>query len=213
MSSYDAPGGPAVIPTGTHIPPDPASALLDTFPPAGGTTDSSTIPPGVLSACGISWDASDIARFLDKTSVNSDGCLIWNGARSRGRGNTAWYGTFHTKGKSVRAHKFYAVAVLGQRPQPTIHHLDHTCLNSLCVRHIDCVPVQINLRLRWIRVQVGADDDADREFLIRERMQKWLLEVGPSKFLPSDALALRTKFGLPENWFIPDLFDPRFWQE
>lgn len=204
---------------------DHSAALLDTFPSAGGPLLlPPPLPPGkhagdLLTACGITWDAYDIARFLDTCTENSDGCLIWEGTRSRGRGNTAWYGsfkpTFHPY--PIRAHKFYAVAVLGHRPKPDIHHLDHTCQNSLCVRHIDCVPAIVNLKLRWIRAQVGLDDTPDYEENVRSRMAIWLRERGRSSFLPEDAERLWKQYvttgtyeGKPENLFLPDPFDPRF---
>lgn len=171
----------------------------------------------LLTACGFSWDGADIARFLSMTSTNYDGCLIWEGARSRGRGNLDWYGSFHTQGRTVRAHKFYAVAVLGLRPKTDIHHLDHTCCNSLCVRHVECVPSVVNLRLRWIRVQVGLEPDPDYEEAVRSRMAQWLESKGRNFFLPEDAERLWQKYlltgqveGKPENHFIPDTFDPRF---
>lgn len=202
-----------------------ASALLDTSPSAGDTLLLSPPPlpsrhaGDLLSASGVTWDASDIARFLDYTEENSDGCLIWTGTKSRGRGNTAWYGSFKPTAHRypMRAHKFYAVAVLGHRPKPDIHHLDHTCQNSLCVRHIDCVPAIVNLKLRWIRAQVGLDELPDYEDNVRSRMARWLEEKGRSFFEPEDAdrlwkqyLATNTFDGKPEHLFLPDRYDPRF---
>lgn len=194
-----------------------ALALRDTSPSAGAILPYAG---DLLSACGFSWDAADIARFLDNTEEDSDGCLVWQGAKSRGRGNTEWYGTFHTQGKKIRAHKFYAVAVLGLRPMPTIHHLDHTCCNSLCVRHIDCVPEIVNLKLRWIRSQVGLDEPMDYAENVRSRMARWLLEKGRSFFRPEDADKLWRQYvtsgtfdGKPESMYLPDMFDPRFLSE
>lgn len=135
--------------------PDPCSApqYLSVDPLPIDDPDQS-----VLSACGISWDGYDIARFLRRCRVDGK-CLIWDGAKSRGRGNTAWYGSFWTQGKTVRAHKFYAVAVLGLRPAANgSDHLDHHCSNSLCVSCVICVPSSVNLKLRWLRLQVGLDD-------------------------------------------------------
>lgn len=181
--------------------------------------DTSEATGDILSACGVHWDASDIARFLSKTEDDGS-CLLWTGAKSRGRGNLAWYGSFKPTFTryTIRAHKFYAIAVLGLRPRPGVHHLDHTCTNSLCVRHVECVPESVNLKLRWIRTQVGLEDDADREELVRQRMAAWLQEKGRSFFHPDDADRLWRKYintgkveGLPENKFFPDIFDPRYW--
>lgn len=85
----------------------------------------------VREACGIRWNWCDIRRFLQKTKQVGK-CLIWQGAKSRGTGNVQWYGSFYTQGKTVRAHKFYAVAVLGLRPGPE-DELDHECNDTLCV--------------------------------------------------------------------------------
>lgn len=193
---------------------DPLDALRDTSPPPGDIFTTGDL----LSACGISWDAADIARFLDKCRRNDNNCLIWNGARSRGRGNTDWYGSFWVKGKMVRAHKFYAVAILGLRPRTGVHHLDHTCPNSLCVRHLQCVPISINLALRWIRVQVGLDFDKDRFSLAaieeeNRRLENWILQRGPSAFDPGDLASIRERWISEHNQFRFDLFDPRFWEE
>lgn len=198
-------------------PSTPLSALRGTSPPTGGTIHLldpySDYDLPYLEACGIRWDGYDIARFLSLCEENSDGCLVWQGARSRGAGNTAWYGSFSTHGRSVRAHKFYAVAVLGIRPRPGVHHLDHTCCNSLCVRHVERVPEAVNLKLRWIRVQVGLEDPPDKEKQIALRMRNWLLETGPKAFDPDDAKHLWDRWVEvpPENQYRPDPFDPRFW--
>lgn len=111
------------------------------------------------TACGITWDHRDILRFLSKCSWESrveDGkvirCLIWRGARSRGgahraagrkNGNKQWYGSFSVKGKTVRAHKFAAVALHGLRPGPD-DEIDHNCYNTLCVFCLECVPKAVN---------------------------------------------------------------------
>lgn len=127
-----------------------------------------------LTACGISWDHHDIARFLMLTRQDGKH-LVWAGAKSRGRGNTAWYGSFSTKGKAVRAHKFYAVAILGLRPRFGIDHLDHGCPDSLCVSCISVVPEWVNLALRWIRVQVGLDEDKIRDAIVDYGVRKGYL--------------------------------------
>lgn len=98
----------------------------------------------VHEACGIRWDLNDILRFLNnfcRWESRDFGmwCLIFNGAASRGKGNKAWYGSFWCKGKTVRAHKFFAVAILGLRPRPNREdELDHHCFNTRCV---SCVQV------------------------------------------------------------------------
>lgn len=173
----------------------------DTSPWTGGPCGD------VLEASGVRWDAADIARFLslcDEVEFydhkgNLKRHLLWRGARSRGRGNTAWYGTFSAQGKSVRAHKFYAVAVLGLRPRTGIHHLDHTCPDSLCVSCIQLEVEAINLKLRWIRVQVGLDEDK-----VRGEVVEYLASQGPEWFDDYDHRDFT-------HWLTPDnrwRFDP-----
>lgn len=112
---------------------------------------------GTQTACGFSWDEKDVIRFLSKLSAQphptdpNKVCLIWAGGRSRGRGNTAWYGSFWTKGKTIRAHKFGGVAIMGLRPVRGEHHLDHECVNSLCVSCVRVTTILFNLKRRWGR--------------------------------------------------------------
>jgi hypothetical protein len=97
----------------------------------------------------IQATAADIERFKSFVEVLPCGCHYWTGARSRGRGNRKWYGSFKIKinGKwtSVRAHRF-SCEVLGKRPCPPEHHRDHTCEFSMCVNeeHIEVVHRTVN---------------------------------------------------------------------
>ena len=112
---------------------------------------------GLQEACGIQWNTDDVLRFLTKIKLvpnsKKPGTLhaIWTGGRSRGRGNTAWYGSFWCRGKTIRAHKFSGVAILGLRPVKDLDHLDHVCEDALCVSCLECVPVIVNLKRRWGR--------------------------------------------------------------
>lgn len=124
---------------------------------------SNPILPIRQSACGFEWDFEDVIRFLSyckwERHLDHDGkehrCLVWQGGKSKGGGGGVdkrgrkrgpiknhSYGTFSTKGKSIRAHKFFAVAVLGLRPGPG-DELDHECYNTLCVI-TQCVPREVN---------------------------------------------------------------------
>lgn len=86
----------------------------------------------------IEHDQDDIARFMKLVDKLPCGCWFWAGARSRGKGNRKWYGTFYVKGRRVRAHKF-ACEVLGRKgPLPKGWHRDHTCSFSLCV-NFECM--------------------------------------------------------------------------
>lgn len=99
-------------------------------------------------ACGIWWDWSDIRRFA-KYVERKGNCLLWRGGRSRGKGNKQWYGSFWVRavggrrGKSVRAHKFAAVAILGLRPAQG-QEVDHGCHATRCVSCLSVLSQQAN---------------------------------------------------------------------
>jgi len=95
------------------------------------------------------FSQEDIERFAQKIVLQcgplETECWIWRGAKSRGQGNTQWYGSFSVGDKVVRAHKFSFVAIYRQVWIAGMH-LDHLCENSLCVNpwHLEMVPREIN---------------------------------------------------------------------
>lgn len=101
----------------------------------------------------------DVARFMGYAEKLPSGCWYWNGARSRGRGNRKWYGSFSVGGQVVRAHRF-ASEVLAGDPCPKGHHRDHTCGFSMCVNpdHIEVVTAEENQRRKIARAQEIAGD-------------------------------------------------------
>lgn len=99
---------------------------------------------------------ADIRRFMSFVEKLPSGCWFWAGARSRGKGNRKWYGSFHLKidgkDRTVRAHRF-SCEVLAKRPCPPEHHRDHTCEFSLCVNfdHIEIVHKTVNQERKMAR--------------------------------------------------------------
>lgn len=94
------------------------------------------------------WDAETkeaVLRFYKFVDILSNGCWFWTGARSRGKGNKKWYGSFRYKGKSIRAHRF-ACDVIGGKLCPPGWHRDHLCVFSLCVNpdHLNPMPREKN---------------------------------------------------------------------
>lgn len=75
----------------------------------------------------------EVARFMSHVEWLPCGCWFWTGARSRGRGNSKWYGTFKFRGKRIRAHRFADDHLAGRGPLASGWHRDHTCEFSLCV--------------------------------------------------------------------------------
>lgn len=91
---------------------------------------------------------AEIARFMRMVEKLPSGCWFWTGARSRGRGNRKWYGSFRYRGQTIRAHRF-SCDVLGEcGPLQPGHHRDHTCLFSLCVNpaHLEVTTREENQR-------------------------------------------------------------------
>lgn len=92
------------------------------------------------------YTAEDKKRFMSFVDKLPSGCWFWTGARSRGKGNRKWYGTFWTKGKgSIRAHRFACEAFKGQECPPG-HDRSHLCHFSMCVNpdHIIIEPKAVN---------------------------------------------------------------------
>jgi len=89
----------------------------------------------------------DIERFMRYVEKLQNGCWFWTGARSRGKGNRKWYGSFRLGSKVVRAHRFSS-EVLGGDTCPPGYHRDHKCGWSLCVHpdHIEVVSATENQR-------------------------------------------------------------------
>lgn len=92
-------------------------------------------------------------RFVAKIeALDPLGCWIWTGARSRGQGNTAWYGSFNVgEGFIVRAHIF-AAAAAGEAT-PGMHRDHFVCGNTLCANpaHLQEVTPAVNSFRRWGR--------------------------------------------------------------
>lgn len=98
---------------------------------------------------------ADVARFRRYVDVlpgrlilpsgrESSACHLWTGARSRGKGNRKWYGSFRLGRTTVRAHRFSCE--VASKECPPGYHRDHECCNSLCVNedHIEVVPREVN---------------------------------------------------------------------
>lgn len=113
----------------------------------------------------------DIDRFMSFVDKLPNGCWFWAGARSKGKGNRKWYGSFHfterladgTKRKRVvRAHRV-ATEVLKQPPEPCPpgSHRDHTCVFSLCVNpdHIETISKEENHERKLARARQRAETE------------------------------------------------------
>lgn len=94
-------------------------------------------------------------RFMDKVNIE-DGliknspCWIWQGAKSKGGGKRAVYGSFRYEGKTIRAHVF-ASREIRKQELPKGFERHHICEDTLCVcpEHIEIVTQQQNNIHRW----------------------------------------------------------------
>jgi hypothetical protein len=101
--------------------------------------------------------AEELARFYSFVERLPNGCHFWAGARSRGKGNTKWYGSFRYRGKVIRAHRF-AHDYIGGKSCPPGYHRDHTCVFSLCVNpeHLEAITREENERRKRERALAAA---------------------------------------------------------
>jgi hypothetical protein len=99
----------------------------------------------------------EIARFMSYVDKLPNGCWFWTGARSRGKGNRKWYGTFWFRGKGIRAHRFSCDYIAHKEPLPKGMHRDHTCCFSLCVNpeHLERVTHEVNQQRKMERKSGG----------------------------------------------------------
>lgn len=83
-----------------------------------------------------------LERFLAKCEFDSrTGCVVWTGGKTRGRGNTATYGSFWYEGRRWFAHRWAAAFIHGlDVDRLTVgHNCPHTPdghPNTLCVQHL-----------------------------------------------------------------------------
>lgn len=96
----------------------------------------------------LRYSQADVKRFMSLVDVLPCGCWFFLGARSRGRGNRKWYGSFWLKDHgTIRAHRFASEGLGGQECPPG-YDRDHKCRFSLCVnpQHIEVVTKAENQR-------------------------------------------------------------------
>jgi hypothetical protein len=82
-------------------------------------------------------------RFLAKCRFNAcTGCVEWVGGKTRGKGKTAWYGSFWDQGRRWLAHRWAAQYIHGLDIEN--RDVDHMCGNTLCVHHLQAVTGLVN---------------------------------------------------------------------
>lgn len=95
-----------------------------------------------------------LERFLSKCRFDAvTGCVVWVGGKTRGRGKTAWYGSFWYEGRRWTAHRWAAQFIHGLEIAGM--DVDHKCGNTLCQHHLQAVTGLVNSAYYWIRVEKG----------------------------------------------------------
>lgn len=163
---------------------------------------------------------SDLQRFVAKCMFEPrTGCVLWVGATTAGRGNTATYGSFWFERRSWYAHRWAAKYIHGHEIDDLQvgHYCPHTPdrhPNTLCVEHVRPETQRDNLleqRVRgsgvcamtpeqrrfWLLVDLGyeqAPPTHDPETLGGEipyfRQPSWLVSVSTSTTRASVGAAL-----------------------
>lgn len=104
------------------------------------------------------WNFVDVlpGRLILPSGRETSACWLWTGARSRGKGNKKWYGSFRVGKTVVRAHRF-ACEAWGKECPPD-YHRDHECFNSLCVNpdHIEIVHRVVNQKRKVERSRLSS---------------------------------------------------------
>lgn len=108
----------------------------------------------------LTFTPDDVQRFMGYVEKLWCGCWYWTGARSRGKGNVKWYGSFWLPDHgSIRAHRFSCGAIGLKGPLPVGHHRDHLCNFSMCVNpdHFEYVTHRENELRKQHRIVLRVD--------------------------------------------------------
>lgn len=110
-----------------------------------------------------------LQRFARKCIFDAGtGCVLWAGALHYGQGKNVPYGDFWFVNKAVRAHRFAAKYIHGI--QLTLEEqIDHCCDDfgildkpeTLCVQHLQPLPVETHRELTWVRRERGFGGEED----------------------------------------------------
>lgn len=151
-----------------------------------------------------------LARFRAKCLFDPrTGCVVWTGGTTRGRGNTATYGSFWYDGRRWFAHRFAAAFIHGLKIDGL--QVGHCCPytpdghpNTLCVEHLAGETQTENLAEALARL--GPPSHRTARFKAEQdatQRQYWLLaERG---YEPPEPV---TDLTMPNPYTGPDLAPP-----
>lgn len=159
-----------------------------------------------------------LERFKAKCEFDATtGCVVWTGGTTRGRGNTATYGSFWYEGRRWFAHRWAAVHIHGLNVGglQVAHCCPHTGgkPNSLCVQHVQAQSQLDNLAELHARRRCVEQSNEERRYWLFVELG---IEPPPPVFDPDELPGL-VPFYEPPEWFRgphyerdPDLSDVPF---
>jgi len=150
-----------------------------------------------------------LQRFASKCRFDATtGCVVWGGGKTRGRGNTAEYGSFWYEGRRWFAHRWAGVLIHGLRLDGV--QAGHTCANSLCVEHVIGQTLAENMAEQIERLGPPGTRRARAVEQTNEQRQFWLLvERGYEQLPPPPAPEPdEIPFHTPPEWLRPFLAQP-----
>jgi len=103
-----------------------------------------------------------LERFREKCRFDpTTGCVIWTGAKTAGRGNSAVYGKFRNEyGESEYAHRYAARVIHGlDIAGLTVGHCCRPVPNTLCVQHLEGQALADNVAEGNTRRAVQSNDE------------------------------------------------------
>lgn len=155
-------------------------------------------------------DNHDIARALERFRAKCrfeprTGCVLWTGGTTRGRGNTATYGSFWYDGRRWFAHRFAAAFIHGLNIDGLT--VGHCCPwtpdghpNTLCVEHLAGETLASNIAERNTRHATARKaSQASGELQLWAFVERGLEEPPPV-----------TDPGKPNPYTGPDLAPPEW---
>ena len=149
---------------------------------------------------------SALERFAEKCEFDAaTGCVLWTGATTAGRGNSARYGSFWAEGRRVFAHRWAAVHIHGiDLGSDEAGHCCPAGPNSLCVQHLEGQTKAVNIAERNTRVAKANQSAATRQFYLFQQLG--ILEPEPDSEIERLSAKLDDiPFHEPPAWLRPYL--------
>lgn len=149
--------------------------------------------------------ADALERFKAKCTFEArTGCVLWTGGTTRGRGNTATYGSFWYDGRRWFAHRWAAAFIHGLNIDGLT--VGHCCPNTpdgnpntLCVQHLAGETLADNIAERNTRYFANQRNDERQAWLFVEKG----IEQPPPQHDPA-TLAGEIPFYDPPDWLRGD---------